>query len=347
MSNIASLSGFVVLLTVGAACGQTTPPASATATSDVGAAYPRVNLTTRYEVDPNWPQRPPDVHWGQMPGIAVDKQDNVWIFTRTNPTVQVYAPDGRYLFGWRSDNSNSVAHFIKIDRGGNVWMADAGVHVVRKYSRAGQALLTLGTEGEAGEDARHFNKPTDMTIAPNGDIFVADGYGNNRIVHFDPRGKFIKAWGSLGTAPGKFSIPHAIECDSKGRLYVADRNNVRIQVFNQKGRLLDVWQNVLVPWGFWVSPKDEIWVCGSSPMPWRTDPKYPTAPLGCPPKDQLFVKFNTAGKVLQLWTLPKGEDDQEKPGELNWLHAIALDSKGNVYLGDIIGKRVQKFMPRQ
>jgi hypothetical protein len=79
-------------------------------------------------------------------------------------------------------------------------------------------------------------------------------------------------------------------------------------------------------------------------MPWVTDPKYPTAPLGCPPKDQLFVKFNPDGRVLQLWTVPKGEDGQEKPGELNWLHGIALDSRGNVYLSDIIGRRVQKFV---
>ena len=311
------------------------------------SAYPRVNLATSFEVDPSWPQRPPDVGWAAVPGIAVDKSDNVWIFTRTNPTVQVYAPDGRYLLGWRSPSPKAVAHFIRIDSAGNVWMADVGLHVVRKANRDGQTLLTLGTEGEPGMDAKHFDKPTDMAIAPNGDIFVSDGYGNNRIVHFDRHGKFINTWGKLGTAPGEFSIPHSIQCDSKGRVYVADRNNVRVQVFNQKGKLLDVWQNVLVPWGIWMSPQDEIWICGSSPMPWITDPKYPTAPLGCPPKDQLFMKFNSAGRVLLHWTLPKGEDDHEKPGELNWLHSIALDSKGNIYLGDIIGKRVQKFVPRR
>src|ERR1043165_3179253 len=309
-------------------------------------AYPKVNLAPWYEVDTNWPQRPSDVPWGPMPGIAIDRDDNVWIYTRTNPTVQVYASDGRYLRGWRNDNTNAIAHGLKIDGDQNVWLADVGLHVVTKHSPDGKVLLTLGTEGEPGEDAKHFNKPTDLAIAPNGDIFVTDGYGNNRIVHFDKRGKFIKAWGTMGTEPGRFSIPHAIVCDSKGRLYVADRNNIRIQVFNQSGKLLDLWENILVPWNFWVSPKDEIWVCGSSPMPWRTDQKYPTAPLGCPPKDQLFIKFSPQGRVLQLWTLPKAEDGQEKPGELNWVHAIALDSRGNVYLGDIIGKRVQKFIPR-
>ena len=317
------------------------------AASAAAPAYPRVNLALHYAVDPGWPQRPPDIPWGQMPGLAVDRQDNIWIHTRTNPAVQVYSPAGRYLRGWREENTNSASHGIKFDREGHVWLVDVGLHTVRKYTPEGRLLLTLGTVGESGEDDRHFNKPTDVTFSPNGDIFVSDGYGNSRVVHFDQRGRFVKAWGKLGVEPGQFSIPHAIACDSKGRLYVADRNNVRVQVFNQRGKLLDVWSNILVPWGFWISAKDEIWVCGSSPMPWMTDPKYPTAPLGCPPKDQLFLKFSPEGRVLQLWTLPKAEDGQEKPGELNWLHAIALDSQGNVYLGDIIGRRIQKFVRQQ
>jgi hypothetical protein len=133
-------------------------------------------------------------------------------------------------------------------------------------------------------------------------------------------------------------------CDSQGRVYVADRNNVRIQIFNRRGRLLDVWSDVMVPWGLWVSPNDEIVVCGSSPMIWGFDPKYPTAPVGCPPKDQMFMRFNSAGRLLQLWTLPKAADGEEKPGTLNWFHGVALDSNGNVYCGDIIGRRVQKFI---
>jgi hypothetical protein len=316
------------------------------AASAAAPAYPRVNLAPRYEVDPAWPQRPPDVPWSQMPGLAVDRQDNVWIHTRTNPAVQVYASNGRYLKGWREEDPRSVAHGVKLDREGHVWLVDVGLHVVRKFTPEGRLLLTLGTPGQPGGDERHFDKPTDVTFAPNGDVFISDGYGNSRVVRFDRRGRFLKAWGRLGVEPGRFSIPHAIACDSKGRLYVADRNNVRVQVFNPRGRLLDVWANVLVPWGLWVSPKDDLWVCGSSPMTWTTDPKYPTAPLGCPPKDQLFAKFSPDGRLRQLWTVPKAEDGKERPGELNWLHCIALDSRGNVYLGDIIGQRVQKFVLR-
>jgi hypothetical protein len=327
-----------------AAIAQTEKPA---AEASKMPTYPRINLAPSYEVVPDWPQRPPEIRWGQMPGVIVDKEDNVWIYTRANPVVQVYSPEGKLLQSWREEDPRTIPHGIKFDSDGNVWLVDVGLEVARKFSREGKLLQTIGTLGESGEDESHFYKPTDIAFGPNGDIFIADGYGNNRIVRYDKTGRFIKAWGKLGTKDGEFSIPHAIAADSKGRLYVADRNNVRVQVFDADGRHLDTWANILVPWSFWITPKDEIWICGSSPMPWTTDPKYPTAPLGCPPKDQLFMKFSPDGKVLQHWTMPKGADDAEKPGELNWLHAIAFDSKGNVYLGDIIGKRLQKFVPKQ
>lgn len=316
------------------------------ANPDAGPVYPRVDLATSYEVDPSWPERPPGMPWAAMPGIAVDARDQVWLFTRTNPPVQVFTAEGKFVRAW-GEGLLPGAHHIKIDREGNIWAADLRLHVVRKFTPEGQLLMTLGTPGEKGEDESHLNKPTDMILAPNGDIFVSDGYGNARVVHFDKGGKFVRSWGSLGTEARQFSIPHAIALDSKGRLYVADRNNVRVQVYSQSGELIDSWRDILVPWGFWVTASDEIWICGSSPMPWRTDPAYPTAPLGCPPKDQLFMKFDTTGKLMQLWTVPKGEDGKEKPGELNWVHAMAVDSKGNIYAGDIIGKRAQKFVRRR
>ncbi len=335
------IASFLLVHALALAADQTKAPAAeASALPD----YPRVNLAPHYEVVPAWPQRPAEAKPAAVPAIALDAEGNVWIYTRANPVVQIYAPDGRYLRGWREEDAKTVPHGLKFDGEGNVWLVDCGLHVARKFSREGKLLLTLGTLGEPGDDERHFKAPTDITFTPNGDIFVADGYGNSRVVRFDKTGRFLKAWGALGTKPGEFSIPHAITADSKGRLYVADRNNVRVQIFDAEGKLLDVWPNILVPWGFWISPADEIWVCGSSPMPWLTDPKYPAAPLGCPPKDQLFMKFNTAGKVLEHWTVPKGEDEKERPGDLNWLHVIALDAQGNIYAGDIIGKRVQKFL---
>ncbi len=289
--------------------------------------YPRVNTAINYEVDPQWPQRPAHASWGHVPGIAVDAQDHIYVFTRGNPPVQVYDAQGKYLRGWGDKTIKSAHH----------------IHVVEQYTPDGQLLRTLGVKGKAGRDKAHFNMPTDMAIAPGGDIFVSDGYGNARIVHLDKDGKFVREWGELGSSPGQFSIPHSIAMDSQGRIYVADRNNVRIQVFDQQGKLLDEWRDLVVPWGLWVTPKDELWVCGSSPMQWRKE----DGALGCPPKDQVFMKFNASGKLLQLFALPKGLDGLERVGEVNWVHALAFDSRGHMYVGDIIGKRAQKFRLRQ
>lgn len=301
--------------------------------------YPRINLAAGFELDARWPRKPAEFDWKDMPGVAVDAQDQVWVFNRGNVPVQVYGREGNLIRSWGREQVGR-AHHIKIDPEGNVWLADIGLHVVRKFTPEGKLLLTLGTPGSAGADAHHLNQPTDMAITPSGDIFVSDGYGNNRVVHFDRQGRFVREWGKLGVRPGEFSLPHAIGVDSQGRLYVADRNNARVQVFDQQGKFLSEWRNLLVPWGIWITSRDEIYVCGSSPMLWGEGNH-----LGVPPKDQLIMKFTPEGKVVQLWTFPKGQDGQERPGELNWVHGIAVDSAGNLYLGDIRGQRAQKFSP--
>lgn len=304
-------------------------------------SYPHLDLATWYEVDAKWPQKPAGVEWGAMSGMAVDDRDQVYVFTRGPQPVQVYSADGKFLRAW-GDKDIKTSHHLKLDGQGNVWVADIGRHVIMQFTPQGELLRTLGTPDMPGEDETHLNQPTDMAITPEGEVFVSDGYGNNRVVHFDRHGKFVKSWGRLGVKPGEFSIPHAITLDSKGRLYVADRNNVRVQVFDQDGKLLDVWSNIVCPWGFCVTPRDEIWICGSSPTAWKFS--GPDMPVSCPPRDQVFMKFNPSGKLLQLWTVPKGTDGAEQPGDLNWVHCLALDSKGNIYAGDIIGKRAQRFV---
>lgn len=313
--------------------------ASATRAQD-SPKYPRVNVATVWTVDAKWPQRPANATWGNVPGIAVDEKDHVYVFTRAEPPVQVYDAGGKYLRGWGKGIGS--AHHIKIDADGFVWIADTGNHVVEKYTPEGKLLVTIGTKGKAGRDTTHLYRPCDMAFGGNGDVYVADGYGNARVIVFDKAGKFLREWGELGTGPSQFSIVHAIATDSKGRVYVADRNNVRIQVFSADGKFIEEWKNLIVPWGFHMTKNDELWVCGSSPMQWRKD----DSTLGCPPKDQIFMKFNTEGKLLHLFTLPKGLDGLERPGEVNWVHCIAFDSKNNMYLGDIIGKRAQKFVLR-
>ncbi len=304
--------------------------------------YLRVNSAISYEVDPAWPERRKDVGWGDMSSVAVDGQDNVWVLSRANPFVQVYQADGKFLKSW-GEGLLGGPHMLALDTQGNVWMTDTLRHVVVQCSPDGKLLRTLGTPGEPGADGRHFDKPSDVVVTPAGDVFISDGYGNARVCHYDKDGNFVKAWGKLGIGPGEFNLPHAIAVDSSGRLYVADRNNARIQVFSQDGTFLDQWRNIVVPCAFWMTKDDELWVCGTSPMTWRPEDNI----LGYPPKDQLLMKFNNSGKLLQLWSVPKGEDGKERPGDLNWVHGLAVDSKGNIYAVDLKGKRAQKFVRRQ
>jgi DNA-binding beta-propeller fold protein YncE len=313
---------------------------AATVTAADSPKYPKLNLAATYDVEPSWPQRPAGIEWGHVSGIAVDKQDQVWVFTRATPPVQVYDAGGKFVRAW-GEKHIKKAHHLKIDPQGNVWVADIEEHLVMQFTPEGKLLREIGTRGQTGDDERHFNMPTDMAITAAGDVFVSDGYGNNRVVQFGRDGKFIKSLGKLGVKPGDFSIPHAIAVDSKGRLYVADRNNGRVQIFESSGKVLDVWANVMTPWGLWITPQDDIWVCGSSPTNWQR-----TEEFGVPPPDQLLMKFNPAGRPLDLMILPTGKEGQEKSGELGWVHCIAVDSKGNIYLGDIQGKRAQKFVRR-
>jgi streptogramin lyase len=301
--------------------------------------YPKVNVATAYVIDAKWPHKPTEFTWTEFHGIAVDGKDQVYAFTRGTPPVQVYDTSGKFLRAW-GKGLFKEAHSIKTDPEGNVWVTDIGLHTVQKFSPTGKLVLTLGTPGKAGRDRAHFYMPTDMIVTAKGDIFVTDGYGNARIMHFDGKGKFVNEWGKLGSRPGEFSVPHSICADSRGRLYVADRNNVRIQVFDQSGKLLDVWNDLVVPMSVCVSKEDEIWVCGSSPQHWRPKEVW----LGSPPRDQLFMKFNRDGKMLLLWAVTRGVDGLERPGEGFKYHQLAVDSKGNLYAADLPGKRIQKFV---
>ncbi len=295
--------------------------------------------TPQFDVETTWPQKPDHFKWAQMPGVTIDHQDHIYIFTRSNPAVQVYHSDGTFLRAWNVEDANG-AHFIRIGPAGNIWAANIRSHTIRKYTPDGKLLLTLGEPGRAGADRSHFDRPTDMVILPSGDIFVSDGYNNRRIVHFDATGNYVNEWGEDGTEPGQFALPHSIVADSHGRLYVADRENARIQVFDTKGKLLAVWDDLIAPWGLWMSKDDEIWACGSSAKKKEGTDEFDILP----PPDQIVLKLNRKGKVLQRVSLKMTTVPPGNLGELNWVHGIAFDSKGNLYLTDIQGHRAQKFI---
>ena len=290
-------------------------------------------------VDPCWPQKPAGVTWAAVSGLDVDAQDNIYLFTRNQPAVQVYRPDGAFVRSW-SPASCRGAHHVRIDPAGNVWLPDFRSHVLQKYSPEGKLLLTLGERGKAGNDPKHFDGVTDVAVLPEGDLFVSDGYGNRRVAHFDRDGRFVGQWGTEGTAPGQFALPHSIVADRQKRLYVADRNNARIQVFDARGKLLAVWDDLLTPWGLFMTKHGELWVCGSSRV------KKGAGWMIAPPPDQLVMKLSLEGKVLLRAPLPTIQAGAAKPGQVDWVHAVAADSQGNLYLGDIQGKRAQKFTVR-
>jgi len=335
-----TLACVLTLATASWAAAQSQPQAAyPAAPKQAKPNYPHVDMAPVYEVDPNWPQGKAEMAWESVSAITVDPSDQVWVFVRANPPVRVYNTAGKLIRSW-GDDLFEVAHALRLDKEGMVWTSDVRKHTLMKFTPDGKLLKTLGVPGEPGEDDRHFNKPADLAFASNGDLYVADGYGNNRVVHLDKNGKYLGAWGKLGTGQGEFSLPHSIAIDSQDRVYVGERNNIRIQIFDREGKYLDQWCNLICPWGLTITKKDEIWVCGSSPMAWRAEDSF----LSCPPKDQMVLRLDTTGRVRQIWTFPLGVEGQEKPGELDWLHNAAVDSHGNLYVGDIKGKRVQKFV---
>lgn len=303
-------------------------------------------IFAEYDVDPDWPKRPDDVsNTGGVAGMAVDADDNVWVLQRSENPIQIYRPDGTFVRTW-GRGMFLGPHQLRFDPDGNVWIADFRAHVVQKFTPDGELLLTLGAREQPGEDESHFYRPTDMAITPAGDIFVTDGYGNRRVVHFNKQGNFIKTWGEYGTKPGEFVLPHSIVLDDEGRLFVADRNVGRIQVSDQTGDVLDVWGGFIMPWALTMTADNDILVCGSSPHWWLRDGEYPEV------KDQMLMRLSTEGRIKQLWTWPRSKRKSEvaegealAPGETFGAHCIAEDSKGNIYIGDIYGERAQKLVP--
>ena len=229
--------------------------------------------------------------WGAVGAVDVDPDGkSIWVAERCGsdsldpqytprscadsnlPPVLKFNPDGIAV---RSFGAGLFAtpHGIHVDDAGNVWVTDAPFtqagtggaalgHHVTKFSPEGDILMVLGVPGETGSDERHFNMPSDVITAPNGDIFVADGHGgtsNARMVKFSPDGTFIKAWGELGSAPGQFDGPHGLAFDSQGRLFVADRSNNRIQIFDQDGNFLDQWYQFSRLSGIYIDDDDVLY----------------------------------------------------------------------------------------
>jgi hypothetical protein len=171
----------------------------------------------------------------------------------------IFNAQGKYLRSW-GRGMFEVPHGLRIDPAGNVWTTDAGRHLVQKFPPEGKLLLTLGKNGQAGNTPETFNKPTDIAFARNGDFYVADGYGNKRIVKFSAAGKYLLEFGKPGSGRGEFNVPHSVALDSYGNVYVSDRENNRIQIFTGDGKFLRQWTHLGSTQNLFMTPKDELWI---------------------------------------------------------------------------------------
>ncbi len=283
-----------------------------------------------YVVVHGWPRLPEGFALGQVSGVGVDSHNHVFVFHRgIHPILCFDGASGKLLASW-GDGMFGTPHGLKVDQQNNVWVTDVGHHQVFKFSHDGELLMTLGARDVPGLDGKHFNKPTDVAIAPNGDFYVTDGYGNSRVAKFSSTGHLLFDWGSKGKGPGQFDTPHGIALDEQGHVYVCDRGNARVQVFSGDGKFLAEWKSDELgrPWGIAIGPDHYAYVVDGGEG------------NQTPPDHDHIVKLDLAGHILARWS-SFGKYD----GQLYWGHDIAVGPDGAVYAGDVyVGMRVQKFV---
>ena len=310
-----SVTSAIFLLISAVALGQppATPPAPET-----------------YHVVHGWPKLPEGFAFGQVSGVGVDSHNHVFVFHRgTHPIMCFDGATGELVRSW-GDGMFETPHGLAADSEDNVWVTDVGLHQVFKFSHEGKLLMTLGEKGVPGLDGHHFNKPTDVAITPKGDFYISDGYGNSRVAKFDAEGKFLFDWGTKGSRPGEFDLPHGIALDRQGRVYVADRSNSRVQVFDESGKFLAEWKSAEIgrPWDVAADADGYVYVMDGGDM----NPK--------PPDRGRVVKLDKQGKKVGQFGSFGSYD-----GQFYWGHAVAVASNGDVYVADVnVGMRVQKFV---
>ena len=264
----------------------------------------------------NWAQLPPGYAWGTMSAVAVDAKGHVYGFQRDDPTSKVIVFDkhGKFLKTW-GEGWFPYPHGMRVLRDGSIWTTDRQAQLVLKFDPDGKLLFSLGQKSGAGnmESTDTFNGASDVAMAENGDLFVSDGEGQNtRVVKFSKDGKFIKTWGTKGAAPGQMQTPHAIFIDGKGRVWVADRGNKRLQVFDQDGTFLDQLTRFGTPVSLFI----------------QGDTLFVAAPA---PENKVAIG-TTDGKVLDVI---EGLDSP---------HGIAVDASGAIYVAQSGGKSILKFV---
>ena len=295
-------------------------PALSTVAAETQSSDNQKGSATAYELAPDFPQLSSKFVFEAASAVAVDSKGDILVFHRGEPPILRFDHQGKLLRSF-GDGLFSSAHGLRIDADGNIWVTDNANHTVIKFNREGIIQMTLGKKNEAGQDAAHFNKPADVAFASNGDFFVADGYGNSRVVKFNKAGEFLMTWGKRGNGPGEFNLPHAIQLDSEGRVYVGDRENNRIQVFDANGNFIREIGDI-APFGLYITQDQFLFVADG--------------------RANKVTKMTLAGKVLTSWG-----STGEEPGNFRLAHGLTVAKDGAVHVTEITGKRIQKFVPKQ
>lgn len=260
-------------------------------------------------------QLPPGENFVEPAGVAVNSKGHIYVFHRGKHPLMEFDPSGRFI---RSigDDLFVTAHMVRIDAQDNIWTTDIGSQVVLKISPEGRVLLSLGRMRLPGDDVLHFNQPTDVAFDRDGNIYVTDGYGNSRVLKFDKYGNPLLGWGMKGSGPGQFDLPHAIAIDSD-RVYVGDRENARIQIFDTSGHFLREWR-LGHPFGLFITSDHFLYMADA--MAGR------------------ILKIDRDGKVVGVLRGPeRGRGPHFDP------HEIALDKDNSIFTAEVLGWRARKF----
>lgn len=295
----------------------------------------------RFEPQPDWARLPEGWSFGEAVGVASDSRGRVFIFDRGVHPVIVLSPEGEFLDAWGEDRF-ARPHGITIGPDDMLYLTDDVDHTVRKFTPEGKLLFRLGMSGTGSDtgiqdgDLRTiarggppFNKPTNLAIAENGDLFISDGYGNARVHRFSADGLLQHSWGEPGSGPGQFMLPHGIAVDRQGRVVVADRENSRLQFFSPEGEFLEEWTDVVRPTDVFVDPAGNLFVSELGArvglFPWMSpDPSRSGGRVSV---------FAADGSLLARWG---GGDDPQSPGDFLAPHDLWLDGEGNLLVGEVV-----------
>lgn len=283
----------------------------------------------RYEITNDWARVPPGLEWREVGSVAIDDKDNVYVFNRGGKhPVMVFDSAGNFLRGWGEDIFTH-AHGAYFAPDGTLYLTDDFDHTVRQCTVEGKVLATFGVPNRPSGymSGEPFNRCTHTALAPNGDLYVSDGYRNACVHKYSPDGKLLLTWGGPGTDPGQFNLPHNITCDADGWVYVADRESHRVQVFDGNGRYETQWNNLHRPSGLYMPPgKCPVCYIGECGPVMRVNRESPN--LG----PRVSIVDNT-GKLLARFGDVSGGGNG--PGQFISPHGIAVDSRGNIYVGEV------------